>query len=96
MQETIIHRHMDGNGTLTFETVQDCTGSAERAQRMHNEGVHGSSDMKLAATIPNVFIDDYCNRNNITFHEFIKNREHIKAILNDPALAYFRIWKGKV
>lgn len=96
MQETIIHRHNDGNGTLTFETVQDCTAIAERAKSMHNSGNHGSSEMKLAATIPNVFVDDYCNRNNITFHEFLKNEEHIKRLLNDPAIDHFRIWKGKI
>lgn len=96
MQQTIIHKHNDGNGTLTFETVQDCTAIAEAAKRAANEGNTGSSELKLAATIPNIFIDDYCNRNNITFHEFLKNKDHIKTILNDPALAAFRIWKGKV
>lgn len=90
---TRFHLH-DGN--LTVERFQDCTSIAEHAKKLHNEGLHGSSDFKHAAKIPFVMIEAYCNNNNVTFAEFMQGKEHIKSMLNDPALAHFRIWKGRV
>lgn len=84
------------DGLLIAESVQDCTPIAEQAKRLHNEGMHGSSDFKHAAEIPNVFIEKYCNDHGILYSEFLKNKEHIRRVLNDPALAHFRIWKGRV
>jgi hypothetical protein len=94
--QEIIHRHMDGQGTLTIEKVQDCTNIAEYCKAAHNENKHGTNDMKLAARIPEIMVDAYCQNNNITFNEFCGNPAHIKAMLNDPSLAHFRIWKGRV
>jgi hypothetical protein len=93
---TKIHQHNDGEGTITFETYQNCDAIAERAKAMHNAGITGSKDMKLAATIPEVFVTKYCNDKNITFGEFLKNKEHVRAMLQDPALAHFRVWKGAI
>lgn len=81
---------------LVSETIQDCTPYLDDAVARHNEGLHGSSEMKHAARIPNVIVEKYCNDNGITFQEFMNGREHIKRMLNDPSLSYFRIWKGKV
>jgi hypothetical protein len=83
-------------GALVVRNVQQCTPIAEHAQRLHNEGFHGSSDMKHAAEIPSVFVEDYCQRNGITFEEFIRNKEHVKRLCNDPAVSHFRIWKGRL
>ena len=88
--------HSNTDGTMTFERVQDCTPIAENAKAMQNAGMTGSSDMKLAARIPNVMIEKYCNDNNILYSEWCGNRDHIKRMLNDPALAYFRVWRGAV
>jgi hypothetical protein len=63
---------------------------------MHNEGLHGSSDMKLAASLPMVLVERYCNDNGITFHEFCQGQDHIRRMLNDPSLKAFRVWPGKV
>lgn len=87
--------HLDGEQMVTQRT-QDCTPIAEHAQALHNEGLHGSSDFKHAAKIPLVFVEDYCNRNNLQLSEFMQNKEHIRRVVNDPALAHFRIWKGKL
>jgi hypothetical protein len=84
------------DGEVTIERVQDCTAIADFARAKHNEGHHGSSDMKHAASIPFVMIEKYLNDNNITFHEFSSNNEHIRRVLNDPAMKHFRIWPGKV
>lgn len=84
------------DGKLVTGTTQDCTPILEAAKTAHNEGRVGSSDMKLAASIPRVIVDKYLNDNNITLHEFSTSADHKKRLLNDPALAYFRIWKGRV
>ena len=90
---TQVHIH---NGDATFQSTQDCTPIFEQATRLHNEGAHGSSEMKHAARIPQIMVEEYLKQNNILFSEFCSNQEHIKRMLNDPALAGFRIWKGKI
>ena len=81
---------------LITGTVQDCTPILEHAKALHNEGHHGSSEMRHAMTIPDVVIEKYCNERGITFHEFMSNKVHIRHMLNDPDLSMFRIWKGRV
>ena len=81
---------------LVVTSSQQCTPIAEFAKAMHNEGFHGSGEMKFAANIPDIFIEKYCQDNGITFGEWMSNQDHIRRMLNDPALAHFRIWKGKV
>lgn len=60
-----------------------------------NEGHHGpSKDMRLMASLPAVLIEHYCNVTQISFREFMNNPEHVKRMVNDPALADFRIAPG--
>jgi hypothetical protein len=83
-------------GRLIVRRTQDCTPIAEQTKALHNEGHHGSSDFKHAGRIPFIFFEDYCNKNNLQFSEVMNNKEHLKRILNDPALEHFRVWKGRV
>ena len=92
--QTVIDLASDG--TLTTGTVQDCTQIADLCQQMSNEGITGSSEMRHAAFIPDVFIEKYGNDRGLSYHEVMANKDHIRMILRDPALAHFRIWKGKV
>jgi len=62
----------------------------------HNEGHHGHKDMKLMASFPQVVVDHYIAVTGITFQEFIRNPEHAKRMVNDPALADFRIAPGRM
>jgi hypothetical protein len=87
--------HVNGDIT-TFERIQDCTPVLERAKALHNEGFHGSGEMKHAACIPNVVIEQYCNKHKISFQEWMANPEHIRRMLNDPDNSMFRIWPGRV
>lgn len=82
------------DGRMTIASVQDCTAIAERCKTMHNEGHHGTSELKFAGSIPDVFVNKYLTDNNITFAQFIKEPEHVRRMLRDPALAHFRVWKG--
>lgn len=75
---------------------QDCTTIAEYAKALHNEGHHGSSDMKHAAKIPLVIVEKYCNERGITFEEFMAGDKHIKAVVENPDNKLFRIWPGKL
>lgn len=88
--------HHDDDGRLVIENVQDCTPIAEYAKSRQREGLHGSSEMRLAGSIPLVMVEKYCNDNGITYPEWSGNKEHIRRMLQDPALAHFRIWPGKL
>ena len=84
------------DGALVTGTTQDCTPILEHTKALHNAGMYGSSDMRLAASIPMVVIEKYLNDNGITMHEFSGSADHKKRLLNDPSLSYFRIWQGRV
>lgn len=84
------------DGNLITGTVQDCTPIREHAQALHKEGHHGSSDFKLAAELPEVVIETYCNLHGITFEEFMCNPFHLRAVCNDPDLRDFRVWPGRL
>ncbi|MFZ6653793.1 hypothetical protein [Undibacterium sp. TJN19] len=95
MSGVATHIHVDG-GNVTFERVQDCTAIAEHTQALSREGLHGSSEMRHAASFPMVIVEKYLNDKGITFAEFMANRVHVKAMLSDPALSAFRVWGGRV
>jgi hypothetical protein len=84
------------DGALITGTTQDCTPYAERAKSMQAAGLHGSSDMRLAASVPAVLVERYCNQAGIDMAEFNSSQDHKKRLLNDPALAAFRIWPGRI
>lgn len=91
---TVLH---DGEaaGDLVIERIQDCTPIAEHTTRLRNEGKVGTSEMRLAASLPMVLIERYCNDRGITFDQWMKDPAHAKAMLHDPALSAFRVWEGR-
>jgi hypothetical protein len=93
---TVSTRFHFEDGKMVTQRTQDCTPIAERAKALHNEGIHGSSDMKHAASIPMVIVESYCNLHNIEFSEFMQNKEHIKRLCNDPNFSHFRVWPGRL
>lgn len=84
------------DGEATIKATQDFTPIMENAIALHNEGRHGSSEMRHAARLPKLAVDVYMQTHGIDFHEFCSNEVHVKRMLNDPDLANFRIWKGRV
>lgn len=74
---------------------QDCTAIAEYAKSQHNAGFTGTSEVKHAARLPLIIVEQYCNDKGVTYEEFIKNPVHIKRCVTDPKNDAFRIWKGK-
>lgn len=81
---------------LIVGTTQDCDAIVADAQARHREGFHGTSEMRHAARIPLVVVEKYCNDQGIDLAEWGRDRVHIRRMLQDPALAAFRIWPGKV
>lgn len=85
------------DGNLVTGTTQDCTPIAEHTKALQNSGFEGpSNDVKLAASVPFVFVEKYLNDNGITMQELARSQEHQKRLLNDPAIAHFRVWRGRV
>lgn len=88
-------RYHEADGVIAIERVQDCVPVAEHAAALRERAALGSPDMRLAATLPFVVIEMYCNDRGISFDEFVQNPEHGRAVLNDPALQAFRVWQGR-
>lgn len=89
---TLVHQ---ADGLIAFERVQDCTAIAEHATRLRLDGAHGGDEMRHAARLPMVLVERYCNERGITFSDWLRDPSHAKAMLNDPALAAFRVWEGR-
>lgn len=90
-------RFLEGaDHTYQISRTQDVTPIVGFAKGMQAIGATGSKDMRHAAEIPMLVVENYMTRTGINFHEFCNSQEHAKALLNDPALAAFRIWEGRV
>lgn len=81
---------------LVIERTENVRDVLELSKAMHNEGLHGHKEMPLYANVPGVLIEDYCNRNGVTFADFMGDQAHVRRFLNDPAIAHFRVWPGRV
>lgn len=85
----------DQDRTIIVHT-EDFTGLLDHNQRLQNEGIHGSKDMRHVANVPGIVIEHYCYTTGVSWAEFFQEPKHIKALLNDPAWAYLRVAPGKV
>jgi hypothetical protein len=81
---------------MVVKSMQDVQPILQSVKDKVEVGDVGSKDMKHAATIPMVVIEAYMNRVGLTFQEFLRDKEHIKSMLNDKSLDGFRVWKGAV
>ena len=84
------------DGNLITGTEQDCTPFVEDVHNRVVAEATGTKDVKHAARLPNVLVEQYCNTHGIEYSEFMQNPVHARAMLNDPALSSFRIWPGRV
>lgn len=81
---------------ITERRSQDVSPILDHTTRLRNNGEVGSSEFRHAAKVPKAVIETYCTTRGITFQEFMNNEAHIRALLNDPDLSGFRIWKGRI
>lgn len=96
MSELITNYIEQVDGGLTIVNSQDCDPIAEMCKKLSLEGKTGTNEMRFAGAIPDVFVEKYCTDHGITFREFMGNDEHVRRILNDPAMAHFRVYKGRI
>lgn len=86
-----------GDEGIVVQREQYVGDIREHCIARHNEGHWGpNKDMRLMASFPPVVIEHYCNVHGVSFREFMNNPEHAKRMVNDPALADFRIHPGKM
>lgn len=52
--------------------------------------------MRALMTVPAIIVQQYMNENGVSYAEFIRNPEHARRMMNDPALSAFRIHRGRV
>lgn len=90
------HLSVQDDGLIVVKSMQDVQPILQTVKEKVEVGDVGTKDMKHAATIPMVIIENYMNRVGLTFQEFLRDKEHIKCLLNDKSLEGFRIWKGAV
>lgn len=90
------HVWIDNDDTLVLQTSVDVTANLEHAKALRSAGLTGTSDVKHAAHYPPEIILAWCQRRGITYGEWLRdNNKHVMAMLNDPDLSEFRIWKGR-
>lgn len=86
------------DGLMVVERLQDVEPILKQVKRLSDEngGKSASGELYHAARLPMIVVEQYCNNNGITFQEFMGNQEHIRRMVNDPALSKFRVWEGRV
>lgn len=86
------------DGLMVVERIQDVDPILRQVKELAgvNHGRSASGEMHHAARLPMVMVEKYCNDKGVSFRDFMGNPEHVKAMLNDPALASFRVWQGRV
>ncbi len=89
--------YSDGRAYIVHEESLDhAKGVAEVAQRLQIEGVTGDREMRHLAEFPGIVIQQYCDASGITWDQWFQNPEHARRMMNDPALAHFRVHRGRV
>lgn len=78
-------------GDLIVKRTMDAEPVLEYASAMRNSGLGRGKDMHLAAVFDPVTVERYCSLNGITLEEWMVNEEHVRRMLNDPALSKFRV-----
>jgi hypothetical protein len=91
-----VSSYFEADGKLHIVRKQDVTDVLEACKARHNQGVHGHKETRHLAMIPESVVEKYCETRQVSLREFIRDKNHMKAILNDPDLRNFRIYPGRV
>lgn len=76
--------------------MDDLHAVADHCKALQSAGLTGDRDMRALMTVPAIIVQKYMNENGVSYGEFIRNPEHAKRMMNDPALSAFRIHRGRV
>lgn len=91
--ETVDSDHVAG---IYEANHDDLKAVADHCAGLRGVGATGTSEWKVAAKVPGIFIMQYCNLNGITWAEFMREPKHADRLLSDPSLKAFRVWEGRV
>lgn len=80
---------------FVVERTQRFDGLVDTCKALHNEGFHGTSDMRPLIHLPGVLIDAWCTKRGVSFDLFMRDQRLQSEMINDPDLSVFRIWKGR-
>lgn len=74
--------------------AQDVEPYLDHVKELANTGQawSPSGEMLHLAEFPAVIVERYCNEKGITFQDFMSDPGHVKAMLVDPSLSYFKVW----
>lgn len=95
MRREIVHEAGQMHDAL-FVDMDQLKAHADWCQARQKEGLTEVHGMRILGEIPGEFVEAYCNKNGVTFQEWMQNPEHARIMLRDPALAHFRIHPGKI
>lgn len=76
--------------------VDDLQAVAEHCRHLREHSDAAQGEVRLLAQIPAFLVERYINDAGIDFREFMTNPQHAQRMLNDPALAAFRVAQGRV
>lgn len=93
----LIHRsYFEEDGQLKIVHYEDVTAVLESCKARHNQGIHGHKETRHLAQVPASVVEKYCETRGVSYREFVRDKAHMKVILNDPDLRGFRIYPGRV
>lgn len=78
------------------ESLDYAKSIAEIAKARQSCGITGDKEMRHLAEFPGIAIQMYCDAAGIEWSEWFANPEHARRMMNDPALAHFRVHRGFV
>ena len=76
--------------------TQDVEPILDYTKGMNAIGAGNGKELKHAAELPSIVVENYMNVNGVSFHEILNNPIHVQRMCNDPALAAWRIWRGRI
>lgn len=95
MSEMQSKMHLDED-KIIVSSIQDAQPTLDFCSDKRSSGGGSGAELKHAARIPMVVIENYMNRMGISWADFLRNKEHARNLLNDTDLKHFRIWPGRV
>lgn len=88
--------HADGSyADLLYVDMDQMQEVAEHCADLRRHGLTGTNDIRHLACIPAELVEKYCNDRGIPFSQFMRDTDEQTRMLNDPALAAFRIHTGR-
>jgi len=80
----------------TKADLDDLRSVSDHCKRLQSSGLTGDKEVRHLATIPAFLVEKWLNDHGIAFQEFMRDPKLQTRMLNDPALAYFRVSPGRV